>query len=51
MAQTMLQVSGMRDDTEHEDIQRLQQTAVLRGVSILNDNALIEQINIEYTIR
>lgn len=33
MAQTVLQVSGLRHDSEHADVQGFQQTAILRGVS------------------
>lgn len=33
MAQTVLQVSGLRHDPEHADVQGFQQTAILRGVS------------------
>ena len=35
MAQTVLQVSGLRHDPEHADVQGFQQTAILRGVSII----------------
>lgn len=41
MAQAVLQVSGLRDDAEHENVQRIQQTAVLRGVSKTKNNSLI----------
>lgn len=33
MAQAMFQVSGLWYDPEYADIQRFQQTAILRGVS------------------
>lgn len=33
MAQAMLQVSGLRHDPEHANVQGFQQTAILRSVS------------------
>lgn len=36
MAQDVFQVSGVRDDTKHEELQRLQQITVLQCVSNLN---------------
>lgn len=34
MAQNMFSMSRVRNDTEHENIQRFQQTSILRSVSI-----------------
>lgn len=34
MAQIMLQMPGLRDDPEYANVQRIQQTAILRGVSV-----------------
>lgn len=34
MAQAVLQVPGLRDDPQHANVQRFQQTALLRGVSL-----------------
>lgn len=34
MAQTVLQMPGLWDDPQHANVQRFQQTAVLRGVSV-----------------
>lgn len=36
MAQGMFQMSGLQHDLEHENLQRIQQATVLRGVSTLD---------------
>ena len=45
MAQTMLQVSRMWYDPQHADIQRFQQTALLRGVSLIINQFLFACIH------
>lgn len=37
LAQAMFQMPGMQHDPEHEELQRVQQTTILRGVSLIRN--------------